>query len=334
MVWCPDSATGQGGGSVTLSAISLSTGRTVATRSVLLPPNATPSQPCITDGSATAGQPARQMFDRTFTNMAVTVSDSSTGGTLATAVNIQTGQLMPTASPQGFASTPEQDAPVFDVTGEDLWYADPASGVIVSHDLQSGSMVVRGHASADAVAVSHGRFWPLSSDDYWAVAPDGSHIIASDSTGMYLAGTGVDLSNYAGGIGSGPAQVASIGTSSTFANVLPGSDSTGCQAPAEWADSTHLLCHHSGNLALITFSRQLTSVTSLQPNLLPETDLVNFSPVMSPDGRSFAFLSLQGTVVTLYRQALAPGSTPAKVAVVPSSGSSANVLAPLLLQWN
>ena len=77
------------------------------------------------------------------------------------------------------------------------------------------------------------------------------------------------------------------------------------------------------------------SVTSLQPNLLPETDLVNFSPVMSPDGRSFAFLSLQGTVVTLYRQALAPGSTPAKVAVVPSSGSSVvDVLAPLLLQWN
>ena len=337
MVWCPDSATSQGGGRVTLSAISVSTGRTVAMRSVPLPSNATPSQPCTTDGSATADQPTRQMFDRTFTNMAVTVSDPSTQGTLVTAVNIQTGKLMPAAPPQGFASTPRQDHAVFDVTGEDLWYADSVSGEIFSRSLQSGSTVVRGHPSAaDAVAVSHGRSWALNFNDDWAVAPDSRHIVASNSSGgMYLAGVGADLSNSIGDIGSSTARAASIGPGLALAGMLPGSGSTNCRAPAEWVDSTRLLCYSpGGNLALMTFSPGLTSVTSWRPDLLPQTNLVNFSPVISPDGRSFAFLSLQGTVVTLYRQALAPGSTPVKIAVVPSSGPSGNVLAPLLLQWN
>jgi hypothetical protein len=335
MAWCPQVAEGQANGiSVTLSAISISTGRTVATQSVQLPQNASPSSACVWQGGQVSDQEVRQMFDRTFTNMAVTVTDPSIGATLATAVNMQTGNLFPTASPQGFGSAPQQANAVFDVTGEDLWYADSANSEIISRDLQSGSTVVRGHSSGDAVAVSHGNFWPLSSSDDWAVAPDGSHIIASDQTGMYLAGPNADLSNFAGGIGSGSTPVTSIGTSSTFAPVLPGSDPTDCNTPAAWIDSTSLLCYADGNLAVITFSQGLTSVTSMQKNLLPQSNLTNPSAVMSPDGKSFAFIAEQGTTATLYVQALTPGSIPVKIAVVPSAGTSPFGYAPLLLQWN
>lgn len=362
MVFCPylgrtGAATGDQPDDVVLYAVSVSTGRTVATRSYSLPGDATESQACSTPDSTTlagavasdsSAEQIRQMFDQGFNRVAVTVSDPSGDGTLATAVDTRTGKLLPTVSPRGT----DQGLPVFDVTGDDLWYADSGTKEIVSRDLRSGRTTVHGgHTSgADTVAVSHGHFWALggtgsavASAD-WAVSPDGGHVIAGDWGATYLAGAGADLST---GLLPAP-RVSSIGSDPSDPlgdDELPGSQPARCVGP-EWIDSTHVLCNKTGSaFTLITFSRDLSSVTSVRTDLLPpaleRAGYSNFSPVIAPGGRSFAFLSMHGNTVTLYRQDLAPGSTPARIGVVPESpapdsnpGHGPGVLAPLLLQWN
>ncbi|MEU9245715.1 hypothetical protein [Streptomyces sp. NPDC048385] len=67
------------------------------------------------------------------------------------------------------------------------------------------------------------------------------------------------------------------------------------------------------------------------------TNRRNFFMVASPDGGSFAFLSLQGYILTLYRQSLTPGSDPVQVADIkppPAMGDAApQDLMPVLLAW-
>jgi hypothetical protein len=76
----------------------------------------------------------------------------------------------------------------------------------------------------------------------------------------------------------------------------------------------------------------MTSVAGFRPNLLPATDRTNVSAVSSPDGRSFAFLSLEGNILSLYRESLVPGSIPVKIADVSTGGDSPQFPSPL--QWN
>jgi hypothetical protein len=58
--------------------------------------------------------PVRQMFDRTFTHMAVLVSDPPSNGQLAAVLNLQTGQVASLSAPGGFTSAPQQQRPQFD----------------------------------------------------------------------------------------------------------------------------------------------------------------------------------------------------------------------------
>jgi hypothetical protein len=328
VVMCQDD---QGG--ITLSAISMTTGRIVASREISLPSEVTQSQSCTSTTGETSMFPVRQMFDRTFTHMAVLVSDPPSNGQLAAVLNLQTGQVASLSAPGGFTSAPQQQRPQFDPVTQMVWYADPTSTQIGEFAPGAREAEVKAQSYASSVAVANGNFWPAIGSD-WAISPDGKHIVITNDldplSGMYLAGPGAILSDGVD-INSGSTGVESFGGDSG----LPGSDLVECSAPAAWLDSTHLLCYDpwsDSNFGLVTFSATMTSVAGFRPNLLPATDRTNVSAVSSPDGRSFAFLSLEGNILSLYRESLVPGSIPVKIADVSTGGDSPQFPSPL--QWN
>lgn len=123
---------------------------------------------------------------------------------------------------------------------------------------------------------------------------------------------------------------------------LPGADLVSCTQPLAWIDDQRLLCRVGGgpgeaSFSLITFAPGRTAITNSRTDLLPETNRANFSAVPAPDGQSFAFLSRQGSEVSLFRQSLTPGATPTKVADVkppaPIEEPGPGVPVPYLLTW-
>lgn len=335
VVMCQQEANAAEGTDVTLSAISVTTGQTVASRTFSLPSWASAGFSCFGDG-LTSASPVRQMFNRSFTSMAVT--ESLTDGEFATVMNLQNEQVASVPTPSGFTSQPQQADPQFDPATQEVWYADSASSQIGVFDPASGDDTVKGQSDGTEVAVGNGSYWPV--DGYnWAVSPDGQHIAIADDNvqlAMYFAHAGVAVSNGAGGINTTNPDVEVFAGDSDGTTVLPGSDKVDCQAPAAWVDNTHLLCYEqdiSGtNIGLVTFVPGGNSVAGFQGNLLQQTSRTNGSLVVSPDGKSFAFLSLDGTTLIMYRESLAPHSSPVKITVISTDADPEDF--PFLLQWN
>jgi hypothetical protein len=273
------------------------------------------------------------MFNRSFTSMAV--DESLTDGQFATVLNLQNEQAAPVPTPSGFTSQPQQEGPQFDPATQEVWYADPANNQIGVFDSASGYDTVKRQSYASAVAAGNGSYWPVEGYN-WAVSPDGQHIAIAENSvdlAMYFADAGVAVSDGVG-IDSPGVEVFAGGSDGTA--VLPGSDSVDCSAPAAWVDDTHLLCYERDiggtNIGLVTFAPGGNSVASFRANLLPPTDRTNGSLVVSPDGKSFAFLSFDGTKLSLYRESLAPLSKPVKITDISTDASSQDF--PFLLQWN
>lgn len=334
VVMCQDGTNVGPGKGFTLSAISMTTGQAVASRTFSLPSWAAAGYDCDGPG-LTSAVPARQMFNRSFTSIAVT--EARTDGDFATVVNLQNGRAAPVPTPSGFTSQPRQGGPQFDPVTQEVWYADAATDQIGVFDPASGRDTVKEQTYASAVAAENGSYWPV--DGYnWAVSPDGRHIAIAENNGdfaMYFADAGVAVSDGVG-IDTNNSGVETFGGDSSSTSVVPGSDSVNCSAPAAWVDDTHLLCYeqemYTTNIALITFEPGGNSVATFQADLLPSTDRTNASLVVAPDGKSFAFLSLDGTTLSLYRDSLAPHSTPVKISDISTDDSTQYL--PFLLQWN
>jgi hypothetical protein len=90
-----------------------------------------------------------------------------------------------------------------------------------------------------------------------------------------------------------------------------------CQ-PYAWADDSTLICatQAGGDWILVVASSVTASTTSAQATpLLPTNTRRNYSPVTSPDAKTVAFASQQGTDISLYTIALAnAGAEPTLVA--------------------
>jgi hypothetical protein len=320
-----------------LAAVSMRDGNTVASTSFELPGRSKPSLRCeVSDFSAPIVSPAwmRTMFDRAFRRMAVTVTDEATDAKQASTVDVTTGKqaLLPSAS-KGFASTPKEEGAVFHPTTEDLWFVDKGTYQVESRDPSSGRTTLHGklpgnHATDLAVGVK--GYFPIESLQIAVVAPDGKHAVVDGPGGeAFLAP-----------VGKLPDEAPRIGDNATWGSNLPGAAAY-CGTAETWLDDQNLLCDNStmseSKLSLITFAPDRTSITQSRADLLPDTNRRNFFEVASPDGKSFAFLSLQGHLVTLYRQSLAPGSVPIKVVEVKPpammADAAAQGLVPVLLVW-
>jgi hypothetical protein len=336
VVMCQQGGNGAAPGrDVTLSAISMTTGQRVASRTFSLPSWASPGYDCYGYG-LTSSTPVRQMFNRSFTSMAV--AESLTDGQFVTVMNLENEHVTPVPTPSGFTSQPQQEDPQFDPATQEVWYTDSANDQIGVFDPASGNDMVKAQQSYSfEVAAGNGNYWPV--DGYnWAVSPDGQHIVIADDDVeqvMYFADAGVAVSGVVG-INTTDPGVEVFQGDSDGTTVLPGSDSVDCEAPAAWVDDTHLLCYEQDitgtNIGLVTFAPSGNSVENFQANLLPPTDRTNGSLTVSPDRKSFAFLSLDGTTLSLYQENLAPGSLPIKITDISTDAGSEDF--PFLLQWN
>lgn len=262
--------------------------------------------------------------------MAVVVTDAVTGATQASLVDVKTGTVAPAPSASGgFGSTPRVRHAAFHPASDELWYVDPGNDQVASYDPPSGRTTVRGPApgGTDEVALGASAFWPLYGTEEVVVAPDGKHVVVREldwTISLVPAGGTVDDAPVLG--------------DSSIRDSIPG-PSVECRQPQVWLDDQNLLCLAGGiiqSFTLVTFAPGRGAITGGRDDLLPETNRMNFSPVPSPDGKSFAFLSQQGQQVTLFRQALTPGSTPAKVAdIEPPTPADEETLVPVpyLLAW-
>jgi hypothetical protein len=103
----------------------------------------------------------------------------------------------------------------------------------------------------------------------------------------------------------------------------------GVCVPEAWVDEATLICSSSANppeLMITPIAQGRTSATATA--LLPPNHRENYSPVVSPDRSTVAFLSSgQGTTTTLWSTSTKSGSEPRKVIDLPDSGFARTLLA-------
>jgi hypothetical protein len=315
---------------VMLSAVSLRDGGTVASTTFELPEAIKPSVDCENyDSTAASSVPVRSMFDRSLRRMAVTVTDDTTNAERASTVGVPGGvpaELPPAAG--GFTSTPDQEHAVFKPGTDELWFIDTGADQVMSLDPATGRTTSHGAPTGDGQTIAVGPEGYFVADSGWAtydpvVAPDGKDAMI-DSHLVHL--------------GKSPEDSPQIGG---FSNPVPGDKKASCGSAQAWLDDQRLLCdNHSGTgpeFALVTFSPGRKSITGFRDDLLPKTDLTSFSPVLSPDHNSFAFLTLQGQRITLFTQSFIPGATPMQVADVQPptqpEDTLGQTLTPTILTW-
>ncbi|GHE60687.1 hypothetical protein GCM10017771_83870 [Streptomyces capitiformicae] len=101
--------------------------------------------------------------------------------------------------------------------------------------------------------------------------------------------------------------------------------------PAFWRDDTTLVC----GLQQLTLTSDYSSVAETK-ELVPANDRSNSTPVPSPDGKSFAFLSSgEGGTVTLFKGDLdSPVAQPVKVADLEPPLDGSDDHRETLVRWN
>jgi hypothetical protein len=108
-------------------------------------------------------------------------------------------------------------------------------------------------------------------------------------------------------------------------------------APLAWVNDGMLICERfagSGDPQLAVVQLAAGEDAATTTLLLPASERTNYDPVVSPDGGTIAFLSGQGTTLTLYTEpADSFGAEPTKVADL-ESAFDANLHALDILEWD
>lgn len=210
---------------------------------------------------------------------------------------------------------------------DELWFIDTGANQVMSLDPATGRTTSHGAPTADGQTIAVGPKGYFVGDEGATydpvVAPDGRDAMVDSH--LVPLGKSEEASPQIGGL----------------LDPVPGNKKASCQSAQAWLDDQTLLCDNGTaaepEFGLVTFSPGRKSITEYRDDLLPKANLTSFSPVPSPDHRSFAFLTVQGQRVTLFTQSLAPGSTPAQVADVapprPPQDTLGQTLVPTILTW-
>ncbi|MEU4831355.1 hypothetical protein [Streptosporangium sp. NPDC023615] len=316
-----------------LQAISVNDGKITSQTSVQLPENAKGTEWCR---GRYAGPLVRQLFDRDFRHLAVTMADPATGGRRVMALRLADGAVVPQL-PQAtddFSSATNETDPFFHPATGELWFRDEETKQLKSRDLKNGQTTIRHtfRESSSGVAVPHSSgFWLTrwTQADSTLVSPDGQRAIEGDFNGRYLALRDQPQAEWRSLDGS-------VVREELSGPVVP------CTYPALWLSSHTLLCAYDGGgqFSTMTFSDNGKRVTESKPAILPHTDRRNYAPVASPDGEKIAFVSTQGTQVALFEVPLNGPAEPRKIADLPpppgmkSDQAALIVPDPVLLGWN
>ncbi|BAJ29002.1 hypothetical protein KSE_31920 [Kitasatospora setae KM-6054] len=343
VVWCDRRKDDKGGygdytQTVTVGSYAMQGGANLDHRVFLLPSKAESAGVCRNADPVLAGiddmatDTMRQSFNRDFSLLAGTVPGPGGTGTVATAFKGPDGPL-PRKQDSGYASAPKDTHPLFQPGTSTLWFSTVDKQVVTLDAAKSeADPVKRATAGRSPFVLAGDRPWTVLpatvGDDATAVNPSGTVAVSGSrySTTLLLwrpeeVKEGLDYLN-------SPHEVRL--PDSTFKD--PATPHR-C-APQVWSDDSSLLCLTTTSLLRVRFSPDLEQVAGVD-TLVPETDRKNRDVVLSPDRKSLAFLSFQGTVGSLYRLDLTtPGAQPAKVADIPASTPSASEKSVLrLVAW-
>jgi hypothetical protein len=298
---------------VTLAAYSAADGTGIAERSAALPDGAVVEPLCGTS-TTMAASADRQLFDTGFGLIAGTVPGPGGKGTVATAFTLPGGKPVAGGPVEG-------RSPAFQAGTSVLWYETDGRQVLSRDLLRPGDAPqARGTAPGPDFALADGRAWttrPMESKPDQVVAAPGGAVAAG--TGFWRRDA--PTASY------GPEYVdpVMIGPSRNGNPVLPGSEQVPTCAPRLWTDAQTLLCNARDNLLLVGFAADFGRVDTVTP-LLPREERYVESAVLSPDGRSLAYLSTvfpatgsDQREAELYRVDLAPGARPVLLGVIPTS---------------
>ncbi|WP_371497589.1 hypothetical protein OG871_16715 [Kitasatospora sp. NBC_00374] len=306
---------------VTVVAHSSADGTRLAERSAALPDGAAVEPLCGQPRRSTAAAD-RQLFDPGFGLVAGTVPGPNGSAPVATAFTLPGGRA-------AVAEPAEGRGPAFQAGTSVLWY-EGADHKVVSRDLAAAGAGPQDHGTAPGqdFALVDGRPWltrPVDTKaDQVAAAPGGE----------VAAGSGLwRRTDPAASYDPQYVEPAALGPSGNGRTTLPGSETVPGCAPRLWTDPRTLLCVNNEQLLLLTFAAdhsRLEGFTSLLP---PERRFVD-GAVLSPDGRSLAYLDGYGGTTFLYRIDLTPGAQPVRLGpVATSTAEEQSAGLPHLVAW-
>ena len=266
----------------------------------------------------------RQQFNAAMDKMAVSFSGQDGGGHVGY-VQADTGSvvdLTPSKSDDYAGITPAQSAPVFNPVTGALWYFDEKSTKHYGWYDPAGpgkphEQSVLGKYFADMQPrafyfSSDGTTAFAGEDQYGPVTPDGKHEVYNDpQDGFHVVQPGQ------------PEHYSELYPSLS----LPANAKAPRCEPVTWVDDTTFLCVGDGTtgqprgLYKMTISgKRLTQVP-----LLPESENIPVSPVVSPDRTQVAFLAGgTGNSIDLYKVSLNGGNPTRVAANIPASLTTGN----------
>lgn len=274
---------------------------------------------------------AREEFNADFTELAVLIPNSASGGADAGYLNLSDGDVtdLSKASESGFGSSPVTDD-LFDPTTGSLWYLAGSTVYSVTASGQAIPHPVSYSASFGIEVATQGLF-TLAPGTSW-VLPGNALALPNPSGTVAVGPPGPNAANPNGVLEEWPqGSDVTDGSTGTVVSVSALADTQGVQ-PIAWLSDTRLLIQFetsSGwNFAVLTFSPGYTAAT-MGPDLLPASSYQFYDAVLSPTGSTLAFIVNQGgSADYLYELALgSPGAQPSKIAALGSTSQPYALLA-------
>ncbi|MFF7778673.1 hypothetical protein ACFZCG_30170 [Streptomyces tanashiensis] len=323
VAFCQALDNGNGGKAyqVILRSFAAKDGAFAGERTTALPPGTEPGAGCGEDGPS---YNADMAFDKDLTLVAGLVD-----GDRAAAFDLTTGREVGPPDPDAFTKRLDNGSAVFHPATGRLWYdmgrinydakgdlasRDPKGGLKTEENTPFGKipdLLRKDGPTAETV---------LATDDVPAAAVPAGGVVATGNTtyGVRLSQVGPE----SGGIGAG-VYLTDIATAG-----LDEDNKVFCE-PAFWRNATTLVC----DFKQLTFSADYKKLLKTE-DLVPENDRINGQPVLSPDGKSFAFLSKgEDGRRGLFRGDFS-GGEPKKITVVDPPVADEDNLRTTLIRWN
>jgi hypothetical protein len=269
----------------------------------------------------------REQFDADFGRVAVTTGKLADGSQHVGYVDLATKQFMDVSGSGGgsFSSAIAMDSePVFSPNGAELWFLRDGKD-IYSADLNGGHLTKRFSPPPS----------PNGGEPRFLVEPGTNEpIVYNTDLSQFRV-----LPNPSGNIAVAPLADQRAGIrvfthpEDTFADPQKGSvvgmPNVGMCEPDAWIDDVTLLCDTSGSPPQLMTTKVTSHSASATANaFLSPNQRQNFSPVVSSDHTSVAFLSKPDTGITtsLYVTSTTAGTEPHKVIDLPPSGFTKGLL--------
>lgn len=263
------------------------------------------SQANVEGGSL--GLHIRQQFNETFSLVAVATSNPLSDGSVHVGyVEIATGTFTDVTQltlPKGFGSSPPSDSsPVFGVNGDFYFIRTEESGSNQSCSVEQYAPVTKTLTNLGSFACTNAAL--TVENGVVAISTVQATVLVDPSGNLAAFGSqnGVGLAPVTGHLvgNNPPPDTATFGNSDT--------------AIYGWAVDRAVLAQQSpsNQYQLVPVSSSTNGPVTTQ-SLLPQDSPASTDPVISPDGKTLAFLSASGSGTTLFTAPMVSNATPTQI---------------------